>query len=164
MALNGCALRSDGKLLNASKIIWHYDTDNDEPMALVTTSLMGQPQPGLSTTTLDSFVYQSGCTACPSTKSIDPDNAMAVKCKTSDDPNLNPSCQLHQVAPEHGEDKATDPDIIEPNTSLTTEPGEDKANTIEPDCTDIEEDISINPDNAYEKTKVLGDADCKVCV
>jgi hypothetical protein len=164
MALNGYALRSDGKLQDVSEIIWHYDADNDEPMALVTTFLMGQPQPGLSITTLDSFMYQSGCTACPSTKLIEPDNAIAVKCKTSDDPNPNLSCQLHQVAPEHGKDKATDPDITEPNTSLTTEPGEDKANTTEPDCTDMKEDISINPDNAYEETKALGDTDCKVCV
>jgi hypothetical protein len=141
MALNGCALRSDGKLLDASEIVWHYDTDDNEPMALATTSSTGQPQPGLSATTLDSFVHRSGRAAHPSTKSINLDNAMAVKRKTSDDPNPNPSCWLCQVAPEHGEDKATDPDITELNTSPATEPGEDKADTTEPDCTDTEEDV-----------------------
>jgi hypothetical protein len=28
----------------------------------------------------------------------------------------------------------------------------------------MEEDVSVDPDNAYEETKVLGDADHKVCV
>ena len=164
MASNGCALGSDGKLLDASKIIWHYDADDDKPMASATTSLMGQPQPGLSATTLDLFVRRSGRAACPSTKSIDPDNAMAVKRKTSDAPNPNPSRRLRQASPDHGEDKTTYSDITEPDISPATEPGEDKADTTEPDSTDTEEDISVNPDDAYEETKALGDADRKVCV
>jgi hypothetical protein len=164
MASNGCALGSDGKLLDASEIIWHYDTDNDEPMASVTTSSTGQPQPGLSATTLDSFMHQSGCAAYPSTKLIDPDNTMAIKRKTSDASNLNLSHWLCQASPEHGKDKVIDPDITEPDTSPATEPGEDKADTIEPDYTDMEEDISVNLDDAYEKTKALRDADHKVCV
>jgi hypothetical protein len=97
-------------------------------------------------------------------KLIDPDNAMAIKHKTSDAPNPNPSRWLRQASLEHGEDKATDPDITEPNTSPTTEPGKDKADTTEPDCTDMEEDISVDPYDAYEETKALGDADHKVCV
>ena len=164
MTSNGCALGSDGKLLDASEIVWHYDADDDEPMASATAPSTGQPQPGHSATTLDLFVRRSGRAARPSTKLIDPDNAMALKHKASDNPNPNPSCRPRQASPEHGEDKVTDPDITEPDASPATVPEEDKADTTEPDCTDTEEVVSVNPDDAYEETKALGDADRKVCV
>jgi len=148
MPSEGCAIGPGGELLDASEIDWVNDPDDDEPMPMATTSSMAQPS-------LDSFVMKlpnptrrSTRAARPSAKAIDPDNAMAIKRKTSDAVAPNPSYCLRHVSPEHEEDKATDSDASE----------------SEPDCsTDMGEDDPVDPCEAYEETKALGDADRKVC-
>ena len=153
MAPNGCAVGPDGELLDPSQIIWYNDADNDEPMAQATTPLTAQPQPQLSATTLDSFVTKvpppvrrSTRAACPSAKAIDPDNAMAIKRKSSNAPSPNPSCRLRQASPEHDEDKDSEPDASEP------------------DFPNTEEDDPVGLGDTYQVTKALGDADRQVCM
>ena len=118
MASDSCAIGTDGNLLDASEIVWFNDPDDDTPIAPTTTSSTGQPQP--SATRLNSSVtraplstHRSTHAARPSTKAINPDNVMAIKHKSSDAYNSNPSRCLHQTSPEHEEeiqDMATDPD------------------------------------------------------
>lgn len=153
MPFEGCAIGPDGRLLDASEIDWVNDPDDDEPMPMATTSSMVQRS-------LDSFVTKpplparrSTRAARPSTKAIDPDNAMAIKRKTSDAPAPNPSRRLRHVSPEHEEDAATDSDTSEPDCSRGT-------NTEEDDPVSQGEAY----EEAYEETKALGDADRKVCV
>jgi hypothetical protein len=90
MASDNCAVGPDGKLLDASQIVWFNDPDDDEPMAPATTSSMAQRQHQVSMTMLDSFVTKAPPAARrstraprPSTKAIDPDNIMALKRKPS---------------------------------------------------------------------------------
>ena len=146
MAPEGCAIGSDGELLDASQIAWVNDPDDDEPMDLAATSSTVQPS-------LDSFVTRvplparrSTRISRPSTKVIDPDNAMAIKRKPSNPPAPNPSHRLRLSSPEIDEDKATEPDYSH--------------------CADTEDsdDDSGGLVGAYEEIKALGDADRKVCV
>lgn len=144
MTLDNCAIGPDGELLDASKIVWFNDPDDDQPMASATTSSTAQHQ--LSTVTLDSFVTKgppaarrSNRAVRPSTKLVDPDNAMALKRKPSNTSLVKPSCRLRQASPEPEE-------------------------ATEPDSTDTEDNDLVDPDVAYEETKALGDADRTVCI
>jgi hypothetical protein len=148
MASDNCAVGPDGKLLDASQIVWFKDPDDDEPMAPATTSSTAQRQHQVSTTTLDSFVTKAPPATCrstraprPSTKAIDPDNIMALKRKPSKQATGKSSCRPRHASPDHEEDKAT-----------------------EPDPTDIDDKDPVNPDTAYEETKALSDADREVSV
>ena len=141
MASDNCAVGPNGKLLDASQIIWFNNLDNHEPMAPATTSLMAQCQ--VSTTTLNSFItkvpptmQRSTCAPRPSTKAIDPNNIMALKCKPSNPSTEKPSCHPCYTSLDHAEDKATEPDL---SNTKDNEP--------------------IDPDAAYKETKALGDAD-----
>src|SRR6266851_5470227 len=135
MASDNCAVGPDGNLLNTSQIVWFNDPDNDEPMAPA-TSLMAQPQ--VSMMTLDSYItkvpaaHRSTHTSCLSTKAIDPNNIMALKCKPSNPAPNKPSCCPHHASPDHKVDEATEPDL-----------------------TDSEDDNPVNPDTMYEETKAL---------
>jgi len=144
MASDNCTVGPDGKLLDASQIVWYKDPDDDEPMALAATSSTAQCQ--ISTFTLDSFVtkgppatHHSTRAPCPSTKAIDPDNVMALKRKPSNTATGKPSSHPCYASPDHKEDEATEPDLI-----------------------NSEDDNPVNLVTAYEETKVLGDADCEV--
>ena len=155
MASNGCAVGSDGKLLDASKIVWFHDADDDRPMALTTTSSTVQPQPRLTTTTLDSFVTtappparRSTHATRPSTKAIDPDNVMATKRKSTNDPSPKPSRRLRQASPEPEEDNASE---FEATESRSTD-------------TDEDDPLAVDPSEEYEVTKALSNADRKVSV
>ena len=151
MASDNCAVGSNGKLLDASQIVWFNDPDDDEPMAPATTSSMAQAaqcqaSTSWTTTTLDSFVSKvppatrrSTRAPRPSTKAIDPDNIMAHKRKASNTAASKPSCHPHHPSPDDEKDKAT-----------------------EPDPTDSVDDDLVDPDAAYKETKVLGDADREV--
>ena len=55
MASDNCAVGPDGKLLDASQMVWFHDLDDHEPMTPATTSSIAQCQVS-TTTTLDSFV------------------------------------------------------------------------------------------------------------
>jgi hypothetical protein len=95
--------------------------------------------------TLDSFItkvppaiWHSTHTPCLSTKAIDPNNIMNLKCKPSNTATGKPCHPCY--------------------TSLVHK----KDNVIEPDPTNTKDDNPVNPNIAYEKTKALGDADCKV--
>lgn len=145
MASDNCAVGPDGKLLDASEIVWVHDPDDDEPMAPAVRSSTVARQ--LSATTLDSFVTKvpsaarrSTRAARPSAKMIDPDNAMALKRKPSNDAIGNPSRRARRASPEH-EEEAT-----------------------EPDPTDTEDEDPLDPGVAYQETKALGDADREVRV
>ena len=146
MASDNCAVGPDGKLLNASQIIWYKDPDDDEPMALAATSSTAQCQ--ISTFILDSFItkgppatHHSTRAPCPSTKAIDPDNVMALKRKPSNTATGKPSSRPRHASPDHEEDEATEPDLI-----------------------DSEDDNPVDPVTAYEETKALADADREVSV
>jgi len=146
MASDNCAVGPDGKLLDASQIVFFSDPDNDEPMAPATASSVAQPQ--LSVPILDSFIskvppaaHQLTCAPCPSTRVIDPNNVMALKCKPSDAAAAHPPCHPCQASLEHEKDKAT-----------------------KPDPTDTEDGDPVDPDIAYGEAKALGDADRKVRV
>src|SRR5260221_1737920 len=104
MPSEGCAIGPDGGLLDETEIDWVNDPDDDVPMPMATTSSMVQRS-------LDSFVTKppvparrSTRAARPSTKATDPDNAMAIKRKTSDAPAPNPSRRPRHVSPEHKDD------------------------------------------------------------
>jgi hypothetical protein len=148
MSSDNCAIGHDGKLLDASEIEWFDDPDDDKPMASATTSSTAQRQ--RSTMTLDSFVTKgplaarrSNRTVRPSTKLVDPNNAMGLKRKRSNTSLANPSRRLRQAPSEHEEDHTTEPDSTD---------------------TEAEVDDPVDPDAAYEETKALGDADRAVCV
>ena len=155
MSPEGCAIGPDGKLLDASEIDWVNDPDDDEPMpmaSMVTTSSMVQRS-------LDSFVTKppvprrSTRAARPSTKVIDPDNAMTIKRKTSDAPAPNPSRRPRHVSPELEEDAATDAETSEPDFSHGAD-------------TEVDDPVSQGEEyeETYEEIKALGDADRKVCI
>ena len=142
MASDNCALGTDGKLLDASEIIWFNDPDDDEPMASTATSSTNQRQVA---TTLDSFITavqpaarRSTRAPRPSTKAIDPDNIMNHKRKPSDTATGKPRRPCY-TSPVREEDDAT-----------------------EPNPTDTEDEDPVNPDIAYEETRALGDADREV--
>jgi hypothetical protein len=150
-----CAVGSDGKLLDASQITWYNDPDDDEPMAPTTAATTTAVQRNLSATTLDSFLSKAPAAENmaesrrstrairPSMKVVDPDNAMALKRKPSRSTTAKPARRLRQVSPS--------PDLTDSND--------------EPVPTDNEEDnIPTEPDDAYEQTKALGDADREVCI
>ena len=145
MASDNCAIGPDGKLLDASKIVWVHDPDDDEPMALVMRSSTVTHQ--LSATMLDSFVTkvplaacQSTCAAHPSAKMTNPDNAMALKRKPSNDAIGNPSCCACQASPGHKEE------------------------ATEPDPTNTEDEEPVDLGVAYQEMKALSNADHEVCV
>jgi hypothetical protein len=144
MASDNYAVGSNGNLLDASQIVWFWDPNNDEPMAPATSS-MAQPQ--VSATMLNSYItkvpaaHQSTHAPCPSTKVIDPDNIMALKCKPSNPAPDKPSCHPCHASPDHEVDEATEPDL-----------------------TNSEDNDPVDPDAAYEETKALGDADRDVSV
>ena len=142
MASDNCTLGTDGKLLDMSQIVWFNDPDDDEPMASAMTSSMTQHQVA---TTLDSFITKEPPAArhstrapCPSTKAIDPDNIMNLKCKPSNTATGKPCHPCH--------------------TSLVYE----EDNATEPDATNTKDNDPVNPDIAYEETKALSDADHEV--
>ena len=147
MASDNCAVGPNGKLLDQSEIPWYNDPENDMPMAPATTShstVQGQP----SATTLNSFITKAAPTVhrsthAPrlSTKSINLDNIMSLKCKLSNTTIANPSCCPCQASPKHKEDKATEPDL-----------------------TDTEDSNLLDPEVAHEEANMLSDADHVVCV
>jgi hypothetical protein len=146
MASDSCAVGPDGNLLDASQIVWFNDPDDDEPMVPGTSSAPSVAQPQVSMATLDSFVTKippatrrSARAPCPSTRAIDPDNIMALKCKPSNTAAAKPPCRPRHVSPDREEDMATEPDL-----------------------TDSEDDNPVDPVIAYEETKALGDADREV--
>ena len=161
MAPDNCAVGPDGQLLDASKITWYNDPDDDTPMAPTTTlpsTVQGRP----SVTTLDSFVTKvapatrrSARAPRPSTKLIDPDNVMTLKRKASDT-GTNPSRRHRQASPEYEEEEATEPDPTPTDTEGEPDP-------IDSDIEDDDEDL-VDSDAAYEETKALGDADREVRV
>jgi len=152
MASEGCAVGPDGELRDVSEIEFFNDPNDDQPIAPATTSLTVQPLLNSFVTKLPPPARRSNRVPRPSTKVIDPDNAMATKCKTSDAPNPNPSRCLRQASPEHEEDRASEPDTTEPNQSHYA------------NSTDTEEDDPIDPGKAYEEVKALGNADRQVCL
>ena len=146
MASDSCALGPDGTLLDASRIEWFNDPDDDEPMVTATSSTAQRHVPA---TTLDSFITKSRPAARrstraprPSTKAIDPDNIMALKRKSSNSATAKPSCRRRHDSPDHEEAKATEPELT--------------------DSADSDDDNPVDPDAAYEETKALGDADREV--
>ena len=152
MAPEGCAIGPDGELLDASKIEFFNDPDDNEPIALATTSLTVQPSLDSFVTKLPPPARRSNRVARPSTKAIDPNNAMATKRKTSDAQNPHPSCCLRLASLEPEDDMAIEPDTTEPNQSHYA------------DSTDTEEDNPVDPGKSYEEIKALGDADRQVCL
>ena len=88
---------------------------------------------------------------------------MAIKRKSSDATNPNPSRRLRQVSPVHGEDKPTEPDASS-DPEVPDASDSDAANATQPDYTDTEGDGPVDPGKAYEETKALGDVDRKVRV
>ena len=145
MASDNCALGTDGKLLDASEIVWFNDPDDDEPMASAATSSTNQRQVA---TTLDTFITKvppaTWCSAhAPrlSTKAIDPNNIMNLKCKPSNTAT-GKLCRPHHTSPVREDDDATE--------------------ATEPNPTNTEDKDPVNPDIAYEETRALGDADCEV--
>ena len=162
MASDNCAVGPDGQLLDASKITWYNDPDDDMPMAL-TTTLPSTVQGWPSVTTLNSFVTKvtpttrrSARAPRPSTKLIDPDNVMTLKCKACDTASTNPSRCHCQASPGYEEEEATEPD-------LTPTDIEDEPDPTDSDIEDNDDDL-VNPDAAYEEAKALGDADREVRV
>jgi hypothetical protein len=142
MASDNRALGTDGKLLDASKIPWFNDLDDDEPMASVTTSSTNQCW---VTTTLDSFITKvppatqhSTHASHLSTKVIDPNNIMNHKHKPSNTAT-GKLCHPCHTSPVCEED-----DVTEPNPTNT------------------EDEDPVNPDITYKKTRALGNADCEV--
>ena len=162
MASDNCAVGPDGQLLDASKITWYNDPDDDMPMAPTTTlpsTVQGRP----SVTTLDSFVTKvapatrrSARAPRPSTKLIDLDNVMTLKHKACNTASTNPSRRHCQASPGYEEEEATEPDPTP--TDIEDEP--------DPTDSDIEDDDDdlVNPDAAYEEAKALGNADREVRV
>jgi hypothetical protein len=150
MASDNCAVGSDGNLLDASQIVWFRDPDDDQPIALTSSSAQHQASASRTMTTmLDSFVTKvppptrrSTHAPHPSTKAIDLDNIMALKHKSSNTGAGKPSSCPHYVSLDHEEDKATEHDPME---------GEES-----------EDDDVVDPDAAYQETKALSDANHEV--
>ena len=146
MASDNCAIGSNGKLLNVSRIIWYNDANDDEPIVPVMTSSTAQHQ--VSAMMLNSFVTkvpppcQSTHTPHSSAKIIDPDNVVALKRKPSNTMSAKPSCCPCYISPNHEADEATE--------------------ATEPDPTDTEGNDPIDAYAAYEETKALSDADQEV--
>ena len=80
---------------------------------------------------------------------------MTLKCKVNDTAITNPSCCHCQASPEYEEQEET----TEPKPTPTNT--EDRPDLTNSDIEDDDEDL-VNPDAIYEKTKVLGNADCEV--
>jgi hypothetical protein len=77
---------------------------------------------------------------------------MAIKRKLSNAPSPKPSRRLRLASPVQTSLEPEEEDNL-PDSDAT-----------EPDPPDTEEGEPVDPDEAYEETKALGDADRKVCV
>jgi hypothetical protein len=93
----GCAVRSDGSLKDASEIEWHYDEDDESPMASVsstssTSSLPAKVHPFFTGHPAPAKMVagsrRSTRALRPSSRVLDPDNVMNKSASSS---ALNPS-------------------------------------------------------------------------
>jgi hypothetical protein len=164
MTSQGCAIGSDGELLDASQIDWYNDVDDNKPMTPSANATTAQN----SSATLDSFVTKampakvvagsrrSARTVRPSVKATDPNNAaMTLKRKLSAAPSAKSSRHVRVVISDSEEEKATEPD--DTTFEASTNPADDS------DGNDTEPDVA-NGDDVYAETKAMGDADREVSI
>jgi hypothetical protein len=180
MAPRGCAEGADNMLLDASEITWYNDADDDDPIppssARATAGSSNPPSREPSATMLNRFFTaipatqkiagsrRSARVPRPSTKAVDPDNAMALKRKGSPDTSVAlPRRRARPLASESDDEQATEHEDAElanisdaadtdyccdDNVSDTGNHGRDNDNG----------DIKAE----YQQTKSLGDADREV--
>src|ERR1700722_7132723 len=169
---HSCAQDNNGELLDAAKIPWYNDPDDDEPMlpssAMATNGSSVPPSHRssvtvldrqLSATTLERFFKdatpvekiagscRSACIPHPSMKATDPKNAMALKRKKSlgaDQPHRN----CHIVPDSDDGQSAKEEDA-------KMEPDEAKTEYVD---SGAEDDLN----GEYKYTKALGDVDREV--
>jgi hypothetical protein len=154
MDSRGCAQGPNGELLDTSEIEWFHDPDSTTPLSLLSGDDSGPPSGSTnSIKTIDQFfghepaqnvggARRSTRKVCPSARTTDPDNAMAMagsrrKCDTSVDPSRH-HCTRKIV------------------------PDSDEVNADNGDTEDEHGTEDIQEDSGYQYTKSLGDADREV--
>lgn len=120
----GSAVRINGTLKNASEMEWHYDKDDDTPMLVETAMEVGGTR-------------RSGRSSRPSTRLVDPDNAMndhtllAPTRPVTQKRKAAPAALVHQVvrrrvidSEDEGQaptdDDADDTEVVESGTEAMT--------------------------------------------
>ena len=165
----GCAVRSDGSLKDASEIEWHYDEDDESPMASVsstssTSSLpakvhlffTGHPAPAK----MVAGSRRSARALRPSARVLDPDNAMNKSASSS---ALNPSAAngkrkappsppSRRIARKVDTDSGDECDAETSIAELSSQP-----------CESSDTEQTENGTNEYEALQSMADADHRVC-
>jgi len=165
----GCAVRPDGSLKDASEIEWHFDKDDETPIA---SASQGSPTVAPPThpffsahapAILVAGSRRSGRTARPSNRLVDPDNAMASVAGTSSPqsiprkrkaPQLKPTCRVIRRTV-----------YISGDEGNSTSDYEDHASTMRPaqdEPTDTEEIEDASGNLEYTSLKAMADADHEV--
>ena len=166
----GCAVRSDGTLKDASEIEWHFDEDDDLPIAPTgaTSSVTHIPtdvpmHPFFSGQPLKSAIIagsrRSRRTLRPSARILDPDNAMNQHASSSTSAARASKRKAPVSMPLHRVLQRVDSD------SCGEDEGETDATSpsAHPPCDTSEvEDISEVTDE-YDALQVMADADHQVC-
>jgi hypothetical protein len=133
MDFRGCAEAPNGRLLDASAITWYNDVDDMEPIpplsAAATAGSSAPPSRQASATTLDRFFAnvppaQKTAGSCrsariprPSIRATDPDNAMALKHKSSSGTGISlPRRRTWHVVSDSDSDEATEHEDTEKAT------------------------------------------------
>ena len=152
-----CALRPDGKLLDASDIIWLNDPDNLTPIPpkspIVHPFFCGGPPPA----SMVAGSRQSARVSHPSKHVLDPDNS--ERPDISKQPCLS---QQKRVVIELDSDES-DGDCVQVDVGNRNDGATDTEGAVSDTDVDAEMVDSEAVEEAYAATKAMGDADHEVC-
>ena len=154
-----CAVGTDGKLLDESKIVWYNDPEDSIPIVPVATQ--GPSAPSTSpapkaTTTLHAF-FKGGPTPAIFVAGARRSSRVSKPSKrVLDANNMEPHAETSKrarIARKKAESESEDESEDEASATHTPDAGGD---------TDVDMEDSITAEDAYASTKAMGDQDRKV--
>ena len=164
----GCAVGSDGSLLDESKIDFFHDADDDIPISgpsrtlsaasslSSVTSSVGTLDKLLSTrepATKVAGIRHTTRTTRPSAKVRDPENAEAIGQKRKTDNIIKTRCVTRKVVDDSDSDHASNRSSSPPPLKEVSDSDDDSMNGASGD------EISA----AYNATRLMGETDRQVC-
>ncbi|KAK7025717.1 HAT family dimerization domain-containing protein [Favolaschia claudopus] len=145
-----CAIGADGQLLDASKITFYNDPDDPNPLPAVK---LNSTATGGQATQITQFFRKA------SSRLTDPNNA-ELKCKASEEDTSRPRARARtrhaSTSPEPMDEDKEDSDDEMPGLE---DPSDSEGEEDEDDNPTDTDEISDDVNEAYERTKALGDAD-----
>ena len=173
-----CAVAADGRLLDASEIIFYNDPDDDTPLPSLnsdTTSTHPSLHPffqgGPAPSEMAAGSRRSLCVSRPSARITDPNNMEAsgstAICKRS--ATVTISAEGSQHAARRPKLTSSDDESEQDNGLDSAEVGVEDDSDEAGDATTEEEGVDNSTDiehaeEAYHTTKAMGDADRQVCL